>query len=158
MQLQTSCIHIVEPLMRNIPAHDQRHSIECIIALLSRIVSNSLKNLLLFLIHPHLLYLPSSTPVKVNQSNSNTPNMGLRTFFALLTFFLAANAAPMQPRQPTSRPAPTLSNEVIVGLFSLFVAVFGISITLIASPKMRRNIKSEPMLAMRLSCRLLIVH
>jgi hypothetical protein len=82
--------------------------------------------------------------------------MALRTFFVLLTFFLAANAAPMQHRQPTNRQATTLSNEVIIGLVSLFVAVFSISITLVASPKMRKNIKSEQLSFMRLSRLLLI--
>jgi hypothetical protein len=78
-----------------------------------------------------------------------------QAFLFLLTLFLATNAAPLQAGQPgqpnNNGPTPTLSNEVIIGLVSLFVAVFGISITLVASPKMRRNIKSELLSFIRLS-------
>jgi hypothetical protein len=78
-----------------------------------------------------------------------------QAFLFLLTLFLATNAAPLQAGQAgqpnNNGPTPTLSNEVIIGLVSLFVAVFGISITLVASPKMRRNIKSELLSFIRLS-------
>jgi hypothetical protein len=76
--------------------------------------------------------------------------MALLAFLVLLMFFSAANAAPTQPDHPTyDGPTSHLSNEAIVGLVSLFVAVFGIAITLIASSKMRKNIKSELVLLLQ---------
>jgi hypothetical protein len=89
------------------------------------------------------------TPLQRTAVNSNQPsrpyslNMALPAFLVLSTFVLTANAAPLQPSQPTSPPTPILSNEAIVGLLSLFVAVFGITITLVVSPKMRRNLRSR---------------
>jgi hypothetical protein len=76
----------------------------------------------------------------------------------LFRFFGTTYAAPIQPRRPTNRPPPSWSNEAIVGLVSLFVAVLGISITLIASPKMRRNIRSKPLSVSQLRCPVLTVY
>jgi hypothetical protein len=73
-------------------------------------------------------------------------------------YFATINAAPVQPGQPTNRAPARLSNEAIVGLVSLFVAVLGISITLMASPKMRRNIRSKHLSVTRLLCLLLTMY
>jgi hypothetical protein len=73
--------------------------------------------------------------------------MALRVLSVLLMFFLVTNAAPMHVGQPTNNESTSpWTNEAIFGLVSVFVAVLGISITLVASPKMRRNIKSAPLL------------
>ena len=62
----------------------------------------------------------------------------------LTPLFLAilAHGAPLQPSQ-TSAPASGWSREAIVTLIGVFVAVIGIGITLIASPKMRSTVKRE---------------
>jgi hypothetical protein len=103
------------------------------------------RDLYCFSPHPHNFFLISvqSTPVKFDQSVPNTVNMASPAFLLLCAFFLAANAAPLQLSQPIIPPTPTLSNEAILSLVGLFVAVLGITITLVASPKISRGLRSR---------------
>jgi hypothetical protein len=64
----------------------------------------------------------------------------LRLAFPVL--FISVQAAPLQPSPATSTPSGW-STEAIIALISVFVAVTGILITLIASSRSRRSLKRE---------------
>jgi hypothetical protein len=65
---------------------------------------------------------------------------------SLFTFVLATNAAPTPPSKPgasTEKRSSRWSNEAIIALAAIFVAISGVLITIIASPKIWRTARRK---------------
>jgi hypothetical protein len=70
--------------------------------------------------------------------------------FHLLFLLLLSGLVMPSLAAPISHQPPHLSDEAIIGLVSVIVAVVVAIITLAASPKLRRNLKSESGYMLRL--------